>query len=208
VFTPKDNADENEARSRKFGRRRLLMAGAGIAATAVAVPSLSGTAVAHFPKKLDIDVRPGSDANEIDLDSRGVVPVAVLQTGAFDPTSDAVRYRFGAPDVVADGGGACPIHDGHVFDVDGDGNDDMVLHFSVANAGFDGDETEAELRWERDDSGEHGVSGRDSVRVVGRGDEYGGEDDSMDGSEGSGHQHEDDRQHQHGGAMEDENGCR
>ncbi|WP_231186290.1 hypothetical protein [Haladaptatus sp. DYF46] len=210
MSTPKDNADESEAQSRKFGRRRLLTAGAGVALTAVTVPALSSTAVAHFPQKLDIDVKPDSESNEIDLGSRGVVPVAVLQTDAFDPTSEAVRYRFGAPDAVADGGGACPIHDGHVEDVDGDGNDDVVLHFSVADAEFDAGEAEAELRWERDESGEHGFSGRDSVQIVGRGDEDGGEDDPMDGSEGgkgSGHQHEDDRQHQHGGATDDGNGC-
>ncbi len=98
--------------------------------------------------------------------------------------------------------------------MDGDGNDDVVLHFSVADAGFDGDETEAELRWERDESGEHGFSGRDSVQIVGRGDEHGGEDDSMDGSgnesehdSGGEHEHDGEGQHQHGSMGKDEDGC-
>ncbi|EFW90673.1 hypothetical protein ZOD2009_18305 [Haladaptatus paucihalophilus DX253] len=214
MSTPKDNADENDVQSRKFGRRRLLTAGAGVAVTAVEVPSLSSTAVAHFPQKLDIDVKPDSESNEIDLDSRGVVPVAVRQTDAFDPTGEAVRYRFGAPDAVADGGGACLIHDGHVEDVDGDGSDELVLHFSVADVEFDADETEAELRWERDESGEHGFSGRDSVQIVGRGDEHSGEDDPMDGS-GNGSEHDSggeheqggDGQHQHGSMEKDGDRC-
>ncbi len=130
---------------------------------------LGGTAVAHFPTKLEIDVKPGSDSNAVNPRSRGVVPVAVLRTDEFDPTGEDVRYRFGAPEAVGSGGGARPVHEGHVEDVDGDGSDDLVLHFPVRDAGFDGDESEAELRWERDESGEHGLAGRNQVRIVGCG---------------------------------------
>ncbi|WP_233274646.1 hypothetical protein [Haladaptatus cibarius] len=173
--------------------------------TALAVPTLSSTAVAHFPNELDIDVKPDDDSNEINLNGRGVVPVAVFQTDEFDPTSEAVRYRFGSPAAVADGGGACPIHGGHVEDVDGDGNDELVLHFRVQDAGFDGDEMEAELRWEKDDSGEHGFSGRDSVTMVGSDHEHGGEDDSTDEDE-SEQQRGSEHQHDHGETDEDESG--
>ncbi len=187
-----------EANSHRISRRGLLKAGTGVTLSALAVPTLSSTAIAHFPEKLDIDVNPDSDSNEIELDSRGVVSVAVSQTDEFDPTSEAVRYRFGSPKAVADGGGACPIHDGHVEDSDGDGSDDLLLHFPIRDTGFDGSETEAELRWEKDESGEHGLSGRDSVQIVG-GQERSEEDSSAD--------EDDDHQHEHGNEQKDEEGC-
>jgi len=150
-------------------RRGFLRVSAGMAATAVGITSLSGTVAAHFPSDLEIDIKPGSDKNPINPNSSGVIPVAVLQTDEFDPTSEDIRYRFGAPDVVADGGGARPSHDGHVEDVDGDGRDDLVLHFPTDETGFDGDESEGRLEWERTESGEHGLSGTDTVTIVGRG---------------------------------------
>lgn len=33
-------------------------------------------------------------------------------TTVFDPTDRAVRYRFGAPETVENGGGARPVHGG------------------------------------------------------------------------------------------------
>lgn len=59
----------------------------------------------------DIDLKPGGDDNQINPDIDGVVPIAVLGTDKFDPTSDNINYRFGAPDVVADDGGSHPLHD-------------------------------------------------------------------------------------------------
>lgn len=141
----------------------------GLAATAVGIATLSGQVAAHFPADLTIDIKPGSEENPINPDSRGVIPVAVLQTDEFDPTSEDVRYRFGAPDVVADGGGARSAHGGHVEDVNGDGNDDLVLHFPTEETGFDGDESEGRLEWERTEAGHHGLSGTDTVTIVGRG---------------------------------------
>ncbi|MBX0296783.1 hypothetical protein [Haloarcula nitratireducens] len=139
-----------------------------MAATAVGVATLSGGVAAHFPATLEIDIKPGCEENPINPNSHGVIPVAVLQTGEFDPTSEAVRYRFGVPDVVAAGGGARPAHGGHVEDVDGDGRDDLVLHFPTDETGFDGDESEGRLEWERTEEGSHGLSGTDTVTLVGR----------------------------------------
>lgn len=129
---------------------------------------LGGQAAAHFPAELDIDVAPGSGDARINPDGRGVIPVAVLATDEFDPTTEDVRYRFGAPDVVGDGGGARSAHDGHVEDVNGDGRDDLVLHFPTEETGFDGDDSEGRLEWERDETGNHGLSGTESVTIVGR----------------------------------------
>lgn len=159
-----DRPDLNEP---PMSRRGALRAGAGITATALGIATLGGQAAAHFPSELAIDVKPGSDENAINPNSKGVTPVAVLQTDDFDPTSEDVRYRFGAPDVVRNGGGARPAHGGHVEDVDDDGRDDLVLHFPTDETGFDGDESEARLEWERTESGHHGLSGTDAVSIVG-----------------------------------------
>lgn len=155
-------------------RRGFLKTGLGVAATAVAVPMLAGRASAHFPDRLAIDIKPDCDENTLNPDCHGVVPVAVLytefenekgETVVFDPTERAMRYRFGAPDAVESGGGARPVHDGHVEDVNGDGHDDLVLHFPMEETGFDGDESVGTLLWERE-GGEHGYSGTDNVKIV------------------------------------------
>ncbi|WP_081704417.1 hypothetical protein [Natrinema sp. J7-1] len=152
-----------------IARRSVLRAGAGLATPAVGITALSGQVAAHFPTGLEVDIKPGSEKNPINPTSHGTIPVAVLQTDEFDPTSEAVRYRFGAPDVVAEGGGARPAHGGHIEDVDGDGQDDLVLHFPTDETRFDGDESEGRLEWERTEEGAHGLAGTDTVTIVGRG---------------------------------------
>lgn len=147
-------------------RRQLLRGGAGAIGTILGVTALGGQATAHFPDDLEIDVRPGSDRNPVTPHSRGVVPVAVLATDEFDPTTEAVRYRFGAPDVVGDGDGARPIRDG--FPGDADGRDALVLFFRSHETEFGADDDTARLVWERSSSGDHGLAGTDSVTVVGR----------------------------------------
>jgi hypothetical protein len=165
----------NSTRHTGMTRRAVLKTGLGAAATAAAVPMMTGRASAHFPETLAIDIKPGCDENPINPKSRGVVPVAVLytkfesdgKTVVFDPTERAVRYRFGAPEAVESGGGARPVHDGHVEDVNNDGHDDLVLHFPMDETGFDGDESVGKLLWERTESGSHGYSGTDQVTIVG-----------------------------------------
>lgn len=147
-------------------RRGFLKVIAGAAATATAVPALGGSAAAHFSEDLEIDIKPDSEDNRINADSKGTIPVAVLQTEHFDPTEEDVRYRFGAPEVVSEGGGARPAHDGHIEDVDGDENDDLVLHFPTEDTGFDSDDEEGRLEWEETEEGEHGLSGTDNVTIV------------------------------------------
>lgn len=159
-----------------IARRQFLKTGIGAAAATVAVPILSGRAAAHFPNKLEIDIKPGCETNTINPSAEGVIPVTVHytefkdengQTVVFDPTERAVRYRFGAPDTVEQGGGARPVHGGHCEDVDGDGHDDLVLHFPTQKTGFNGNDSTGTLLWERDETGEHGYSGIDSVTIVG-----------------------------------------
>ena len=151
-----------------IARRGFLRVSSGLAATAVGIATFGGQVAAHFPSELDIDIKPGSDDHRTNPNSNGVIPVAVLQTGQYDPTSEYVRYRFGAPNVIADGGGARPAHSGHVEDVNGDGQDDLVLHSPTSETGIDGDESERRLEWERTEEGQHGLSGTDTVTVAGR----------------------------------------
>ncbi|WP_226040028.1 hypothetical protein [Natrinema sp. DC36] len=152
-----------------FGRRRVLRAGTGLVATTLGIAAFGGQAAAHFPADLEIEIRPGCDRAPINPDSRGVVPVAVRQTDEFDPTSEPVRYRFGAPDVVGDGGGgARPIGDGHLIDADRDGRPALLLFFRADETGFDGGESTGRLEWERDDEGNHGLAGTAPVTIVGR----------------------------------------
>lgn len=91
--------------------------------------------------EVGVDVKPCSDSNAINPRSNGVVPVAIEHTDAFDPVErvDASTLRFGSPDAVDGGGGATPAHGGHVEDVvpcDGDGRDDLVLHFPDPGRGI------------------------------------------------------------------------
>lgn len=151
---------------RDVTRRNVLTTSTGLVAAATGLAAFSGSAAAHWEQELDIDVKPGSERNPIDPQSRGVTPVAVLATDAFDPTDEDVRYRFGSPEAVENGGGVNPVCR-RVEDVDGDGNDDLVLSFRTAEAGFSGDDEEAVLYWDRDESREHGLSGRDAVTMVG-----------------------------------------
>lgn len=160
--------DKQSTQGLAIGRRQFVALGATVTAATAGLTAFGGQAAAHFEEKLKIDVRPGSDRNPIKPGSHGIVPVAVLQTEDFDPAEEDVRYRFGAPDVVAEGGGARPIRDGVPVDVNRDDSDDLVLFFPTDEAGFDGDEESARLVWEESSEGEHGLAGTDDVTIVGR----------------------------------------
>ncbi|MFC1596540.1 choice-of-anchor Q domain-containing protein [Planctomycetota bacterium] len=74
------------------------------------------------PQTVQIDVKPGSDPNSINLASNGMIAVAIFTTDDFDATtvdSDTVSFA-----------GADAVHSA-LEDVDGDGDLDMVLHFRV-----------------------------------------------------------------------------
>lgn len=167
----------NGASIRSSTRRQVLRGGVGLGTAVVATPLLTGVAAAHFPVQLDIDIQPRNADNFIDLAEHDSVSVAVHPTQylngdgdhvTFDPTEEAVRYRFGSRFALEDGSGARPMGDGETIEVDsghGDSHEALVLEFPVAETELDGGEETAWLYWERDESGEHGLSGVDSVRV-------------------------------------------
>ncbi|WP_247000900.1 hypothetical protein [Halosolutus gelatinilyticus] len=145
---------------RPIDRRDVLRGTAGAVAAGLGVAAFSGGAAAHFPSELDVDV-----VGAINPDTPARVPVRIRRTEIdgeeFDPTERDLRYRFGSPDGVADGGGATPVD--HVEQPNA-----VWLFFRADETGFDGDDSTGELRWDKDETREHGYSGTDSVHIVGR----------------------------------------
>lgn len=107
------------------------------------------------PQQVEIDIKPGSYPNSINLKSKGVVPVAILTTGDFDAqTVDASTVEFA---------GAAPVR-WALEDVDGDDDQDMVLHFKTQELNLDEDSTEADLTGNTTDG--ESIEGIDSVNIV------------------------------------------
>lgn len=82
----------------------------------------------------------------IDMESQGLVTAFLFSGNDLDTGDiDVDSLRFGPSDVVDDGGGAKPEHDGH------GGGASFILHFRVQNTGFEDGDDVAKLRGETDD---------------------------------------------------------
>jgi hypothetical protein len=112
--------------------------------------------------EVEIDIKPGSFPNSINLKSKGKVPVAILTTDDFD-ASDV------NPDTV-DFAGANPLR-WIMEDVDNDGDHDMLLHFKTQELDLTKESTEATLEGETYDVIK--IIGTDSVNIVPKGKGYG-----------------------------------
>jgi len=121
-----------------------------------------------YSLEVDIDIKPGSDPNSINLKSKGVVPVAFLGSAIFDVTDvDVETLEFGPA-------GATPVHDltdaivyaDHLQDVNLDGFMDLVCHFKTQELGLVKGDTDATLTGETNDGVI--VYGTDSVNIVGK----------------------------------------
>lgn len=114
--------------------------------------------------KVMIDIKPGSDPNSINPDSKGVIPVAILTTNTtagelitFDAAKmDAATVHFGPTKAE------CIQYD--LEDVDKDGDMDMVLHFKTQDTGIRYNETVAVLTGKTVDG--KNILGVDLVRTV------------------------------------------
>ena len=109
---------------------------------------------------IHIDIKPGSFPNTINPKSEGILRVAVLTTGDFDAaTVDPGTIRFGAL-----GASAAPVSS-VLQDVDGDGDQDLVLKFNTPDTGIACGTTVAFLTASTLDG--HALTGSDSIRTSG-----------------------------------------
>jgi len=110
-----------------------------------------------------IDIKPGSDPNSINLKSKGKVPVAILSSEVFDATTvDPSTVKLADAQVAVKGKKGKLM--ASVEDVNGDGLDDLVLHFNTQELNLTKDSTEAVLIGETFDG--MSIIGSDSVNIV------------------------------------------
>ena len=92
---------------------------------------------------VDVDIKPGSSVNPIKLSSKGVTPVAIL-SNSFDATTiDPRSVCFGDAENPSQRDCTEAHGKGHLEDVDGDGDLDLVLHFDTTATGIDRGDTQA-----------------------------------------------------------------
>ena len=94
-----------------------------------AIYVLSDEFIRPGPTVVAIDVKPGSVPNSINPRSRGVIPVAILTTAAFDAAMvSPSSVRFGPHGAIA--------ARGHMEDAEGDGDLDWLFHFRTEETGI------------------------------------------------------------------------
>jgi len=123
---------------------RVVWFGTGIRGHRFGVDNLRWVGLAAQSVAVDIDVRPGSENNPIQLRSRGLVPVVLFGDDGFEVENvDVETLAFGPYGAeVAHRGGP------HFDDIDGDGFMDMLLHHRVAQTGIEVDDVDACLMGE------------------------------------------------------------
>jgi hypothetical protein len=121
-------------------------------------PKKIGLAVLPLALAVDIDIKPGSDPNSINLKSKGVVPVAVLTTAEFDASSADPATVFFA--------GVMPMR-WTWEDVDSDGDMDLLFHFKTQELNLTASSTEATLTGTT--FGGQPIQGTDTVNIVPKG---------------------------------------
>lgn len=111
---------------------------------------------------VNVDIKPGSNTNVINLKSTGSVPVALLGSADFDVTSvDLGTVKFGKMHEMDSG---APALRSALQDINGDGYMDRVFHFKISLTGLEPGDTMACLHGMTLD-GTH-FCGHDSVKII------------------------------------------
>ncbi len=118
------------------------------------------------PFPVSIDIKPGNNPNSINLNSKGVIPVAILTTPEFDASlvvADSIRFGPGE---------AAPVHY-QLEDIDKDGDLDLILQFKTSETGIETDAIEASITGYSYDPLNRlppptviSIKGTDSVRII------------------------------------------
>jgi len=118
----------------------------------------------HTPERaVEVDIKPGSYPNSINLGSYGVIPVAILTTKDFDATTvDPDTVELAGSAVAIRGNGNRTL--ASLEDVNGDGYIDLMLHVETENLSLETGATEAVLTGETYE-GEL-IEGSDSIMIV------------------------------------------
>jgi hypothetical protein len=100
--------------------------------------------VARLATPVEIDIKPGSSTNPINLSKPVLVPVAIVTTDSFDATTvDPNTVCFGDDDNPDERDCTEAHRRGHIADMNGDGRADLVLHYEVNQTGIDEGDTTA-----------------------------------------------------------------
>lgn len=145
-------------------------------ATALHLPFGGSTGIAnifvgHFLVKdqitlsIDVDIKPDSDPNSINLCSRAAVPVAILGSETLDVfTIDTETLRFAEASVKVVGK-KDPNTMCNYEDINGDYRDDLVCHYLTTDiAGIDGESSSATINGELFDGTL--IEGSDGINIV------------------------------------------
>ncbi len=110
---------------------------------------------------VSIDIKPGSDVNSINPDSKGKIAVAILSTPDFNAPEkvDWGSLKFGETGNELMSLAFCTVED-----VNGDSLPDLVAHFYTQMTGFETGDTKGYLKGQTVDG--IPLSGSDSVRIV------------------------------------------
>ncbi|MDT7041192.1 kelch repeat-containing protein [Candidatus Nitronereus thalassa] len=113
-------------------------------------------------KFVEIDIKPGSEDNPINLGSNGKIPVAILSSATFDATTvDSLTVTLADAQVRVKGNGTAQASE---EDVNGDGRTDLVVHIETEGLQLTGEATSATLEGQTT-TGQR-IKGTDVVTVV------------------------------------------